>query len=134
MSERDNQRAVEQAAAQYASILSMVQALQAARDDGDDEAIDEARRAITEDALEVSVGYSGWYGPGEKPEPDQYRILLCTGGPAVQIFGKLGEHNEPISAELQWQDWFQPWSFYFGPEVQEDILLEYAREFNFEAY
>lgn len=134
MSAEDNKRAVEQAAAQYSSILSMIEDLRAANLSGADTPIEAARQAITEDPLSVLVGYSGWYGPGEKPEPDQYEILLCTGGPAVRIFGKLGEHNEPISAELQWQDWFQPWSFYFGEEVQEDILLEYAREFNYEAY
>jgi hypothetical protein len=134
MTQANNQRAIEQAAAQYRLILSLVKDLRIALDDGVDREIDVAREAITQNALEVNVGYSGWYSPGEKPEPDQYRILLCTGGPAIQIFGKLGEYNEPINAELQWQDWFTPWSHYFGDEVREDILIKYAREFNYEAY
>lgn len=91
---------------------------------------DDVSEAIQQDPLEVSVGFSGWYTPGEKPEPDQYRILLCTGGPAVQITGKLDEHNEPESAEIQHQDWGTPWTGYHNG-IDEEVLLKYARQFYF---
>jgi hypothetical protein len=42
----------------------------------------------------------------------EYRILLCTGGPAVQITGNLSSYNEPAAATLQHQDWFLPWTDY----------------------
>jgi hypothetical protein len=93
--------------------------------------VDDVIETIEQDPLDVSVGYSGWYRPGEKPEADTYRILLCTGGPAVQITGRLDDNNEPDSADLQWQDWGTPWSHYFGPEVDNEVLMRYVRYFYF---
>lgn len=103
----------------------------------------DARQAIEEDALSVEVR-SGWNDPGlwsytdarDKPKPEEYRILLCTGGPAVQIIGELSEYGEPETARMQVQDWFAPWTD-FRPLVAPDnydsepILLTYARCFYF---
>ena len=61
--------------------------------------------------------------------PTHYKILLGTGGPAVQIVGELDEHGEPETAELQGQDWFTPWER--TKEQDEDILLQFARFFYF---
>ena len=47
--------------------------------------------------------------------PSEYRLLLCTGGPAVQILGEIGAFGEPSSARLMCQDWFTPW---------EEVILE----------
>jgi len=92
---------------------------------------DAAIDAIHEDPLEVSVR-SGWHEPGSKEKPDEYHILLCTGGPAVQIAGKLDEHLRPDDANLQYQDWFTPWHNYLTRSFEEDnALLIYARKFWF---
>lgn len=141
------QNAREQAQAQFESIREMVEALHHAPTD-DEDAHDAAQTAIHEDALSVEVR-SDWYSPheghgsGSPCAPAEYRILLCTGGPAVQIRGKLSEHSEPETACLQMQDWFLPWTEYrpLAPkdangEVNcvgdaEEILLAYARQFYF---
>ena len=103
-----------------------------------DEALDAARQAIEEDALSIEVR-TGWYSPGARDpdtKPAAYRILLCTGGPAVQIIGELSKHGEPETARMQVQDWFQPWTD-FRPQVgpddydSEPILLAYAQCFCF---
>ena len=89
-----------------------------------------AREAIQEDPLEVSVR-SDWHQPGGDTELDEYRILLCTGGPAVQITGKLGKHGEPDDAKLQYQDWFTPWCNFPTTSEEDRELLDYARQFYF---
>jgi hypothetical protein len=142
------QNAREQAQAQFESIREMLKELEAAAEhdqkEGSDatcEAYDKARQAIEEDALSVEVR-SDWIGVGDLHNgplctPAEYRILLCTGGPAVQITGSLNEHGEPESACLQMQDWFLPWMEVWpttppGEDVKiEEILLAYARQFYF---
>lgn len=89
---------------------------------------DRALDAILEDPLSVEVR-SGWHTPGTIDGPSEYRILLCWGGPAVQIIGKLGEYREPITAELQYQDWFTDWQKLPITGDDEEVLLEYARRF-----
>ena len=91
---------------------------------------DEAIENIHEDPLEVSVRGS-WHEPGGDTKPDEYRILLCTGGPAVQITGKLDEYTQPDDAKLQYQDWFTPWCDYPSTSEEDEALLSYARKFWF---
>lgn len=97
---------------------------------------DDARQRIEEDALSVEVR-SDWYPASDSSTshaPAEYRILLCTGGPAVQIVGDLDQYCEPAAAAIQYQDWFTPWTEWRGEDVPEDaeeILLEYARCFWF---
>jgi len=104
-----------------------------APDDYPDE--DEARQRIEEDALSVEVR-SGWYSPGASDDdraPEEFCILLCTGGPAVRIVGKLGMHGEPERAWIEYQDWFTPWRTLVPTpgESDGDALLTYARVFYF---
>jgi hypothetical protein len=139
--------AKEQGQAQFDSIKEMVEALHHPNDAARENPnyYEDAERAIHEDALSVEVR-SDWYTPGQLPDarsPSEYRILLCTGGPAVQIIGELNEHREPETARLQVQDWFQPWTDYrpinpddhtFTTRIDtkaEEILLAYARCFYF---
>jgi hypothetical protein len=127
MSNLENAR--NQALAQFASIREMVEALKAA-DDTDD---DTAREAIEQDALSVEVR-SGWASVGATLEPLEFRILLCTGGPAVQIVGELTEHNEAFEPRLQYQDWFTPWTDLHGADLPDDlaeILEAYCAVFYF---
>lgn len=122
-----------QGQAQFDSIKEMVAALEKANDAAQfqpsgnfDEANEEARRAIEEDALSVQVR-SGWYQPGaaiEDTTPSEYEILLCTGGPACRIIGELDEHGQPSTARMEVQDWFQPWTE-IRPLVERKITAEY---------
>ena len=137
--------------ASFDAIREMVEALQVAakaRDDAEDSpegdtdgqayrAWEYVERTIHEDALTVEVR-SGWYSPGARDadtKPAEYRILLSTGGPAVQIVGSLSEHGEPETAVMQVQDWFLPWTDYHPNNVLHseymEILLAYARCFYF---
>ncbi|MDO8596404.1 MAG: hypothetical protein Q7R45_07255 [Sulfuricaulis sp.] len=137
----DLARAMEQAKAQYESIVEMVKALKATTEEEDgrdnDVAREAAEQAIQEDPLSVQVR-SGWYSPGAAKDdiarrPAEYEILLCTGGPAARIVGKLNDYDEPETAEIECQDWFTPWTRWNSGDVEsaERILLAYARCFYF---
>lgn len=96
---------------------------------GSCESREEAEERIQEDALEVCVR-SGWYAPGDyAPEPEEFYILLCTGGPAVRIRGELDPRGEPTRAWIEYQDWFEPWKQYF--DTDQATLLVYCRCFYF---
>jgi len=115
----DAQQAEDQAIAQVESIVELMEALETARESGevllegydyDEEGMQER---IQENALSVEVRRS-WYLPGTEDKPDQFCILLCTGGPAVRIVGDLDEHLQPDSARVQYQDWGTPWTEWLG--------------------
>lgn len=145
--EKDLHRAREQAQAQFESIRDMVERLKHAQECTDDECTegkdggdtwddaegyhdeDKALQVITEDALDVSVR-SGWYPPGESPSPEEYTILLCTGGPAVRIRGQLSQCGGPETAGLECQDWFTQWET-CDIDDPEDALLTFASQFYF---
>lgn len=92
---------------------------------------EDARQTIQEDPLSVQLR-SGWYTPGEeKPEAEEFEILLCTGGPAVRIVGDLGMHSQPERPRIQYQDWGTPWTEYFPTSEQRDALQTYCEQFYF---
>lgn len=88
---------------------------------------EDAADRILEDPLSVDIR-SDWESYGSELTPSEFRILLCTGGPAVQIRGELSS-GEPCRAWLEYQDWFTPWTQYFGTD--QDVLLTYCRQFYF---
>jgi len=91
---------------------------------------DEAQSAIDNDPLSIEVR-SGWYSPSaEAVKPEEYNILLGTGGPAARIIGEL-EGDQPASARFEYQDWFQPWTTAHLSEDDQKTLLEYANRFYF---
>jgi len=84
--------AEKQAQAQLDSIIQMIAALRTARSDEEREA---AHTSIEDDPLSVEVR-GDWHVPGsEGAKPSEFMILLCTGGPAVRIRGKLDRYSEP---------------------------------------
>src|SRR3990167_10157676 len=129
-SEQDTERAEDQAKAQLEGIRELVEALDEAEANGTGEERDEARQAIEEDALSVEVR-SDWHEIGGDSDPGEYRILLCTGGPAVRIFGRLNQYSEPESARLQYQDWYTPWQELILSSKDYATLLTYAQCFYF---
>lgn len=79
---------------------------------------DDLRQRIEEKPLGLAVR-GGWYTPGgEKPDAEEFEILLSTGGPALRIFGDIG-----TAGSLQWQDWGEPWTDYVDTTDEEDAAL-----------
>lgn len=94
---------------------------------GECESREDAEQRIQEDPLSLEVR-SGWTVIGEPLAAEEFNILLATGGPAVRIVGELSG-DEPSRAWLEVQDWFTPWTQYFG--ASQEVLLTYARCFYF---
>jgi hypothetical protein len=90
---------------------------------------EDARNRIQEDPLSVEVR-SGWTSLGDTMAPGNFRIVLCTGGPHVEIMGKLDIHGQPYHAWIQYQDWGTPMTPFFN--VEQSTLLAYCQEFYFE--
>lgn len=90
---------------------------------------DDAERRIQEDPLSVEVR-SGWYSQGcpDDAKPQEFVILLSTGGPATRIRGEL-QNGEPTRAWIEAQDWGTPWTQYIGGD--QETLLTYCRQFYF---
>lgn len=124
---KEDERAKNQAIAQLKGIVEMVKAL----DTEDDDEREKAQETINNDPLSVEVR-SDWHGLGDKAEDDEFKILLCWGGPAVQIVGEL-ENGQPISATIQYQDWFTGWTdFVIENKEDDEALLTYCQQFYFE--
>jgi len=92
---------------------------------------EDARNRIQEDALSVEVR-SGWTTSmhADDMTPEDFRIVLCTGGPHVEIMGELAG-GTPCSAWIQYQDWGTPMTRFV--DIEESTLLAYCREFYFES-
>ena len=95
---------------------------------------DTARERLQESPLSVQVR-GGWYSPGSTPssaraEPEEFEILLSTGGPALRIIGELDEHGQPTDCLMQWQDWGTPWTNYLN-DSDENSLLKFCQQFYF---
>ncbi len=123
----ENLHARDQARAQYESIKSIIDSINREKMAGNYTAAELAQEAAQSNALEIQVR-SGWASMGEKLIPEEFYILLCTGGPAVRVRGKLRD-GEPCRAWLECQDWTTPWSTY--SDADEIILIEYASFFYF---
>lgn len=102
----------------------------AATIDGDlCDGVEDAIQRIQEAPLSVQIR-SGWYTPGEQPEPEEFEILLTTGGPALRIRGELDEYKQPCRAWLEYQDWGTPWTEFHGEGApSQDDLLTFAQQF-----
>ena len=79
-----------------------------AESNDDYEAQDEIREQAQNEALSVEFR-SGWSSnPGEM-KPEEFKILLSTGGPACQVKGNLDQYKQATDIEIQYQDWGTPW-------------------------
>lgn len=94
---------------------------------GDAEDEDDARQRIHEDPLSIEYR-SGWSTDPRELEPEEFCVLLCTGGPAVRIVGELGEHGAIHRAWLEYQDWFTPWTHY--ADGDSETLIAYCEALN----
>ena len=125
--EKEANYAKNQAQSQIKSIVEMVALL------GKLGETDGACDAIRDCALSVEVR-SDWHTPCDNNtiNPVEYKILLCTGGPAVQITGVLSQYGDPETAIVQFQDWGTPWTDYRETTSEQDAaILTYAQQFYF---
>lgn len=89
---------------------------------------EEAREAIRNDALSVEVR-SGWARSEEEFEPEEFRIVLCTGGPHVELVGAL-DSGTPSRIRVRYCDWGTSGEYF--PSSDECKALEtYCAEFYF---
>jgi hypothetical protein len=96
---------------------------------GECESREDAEQRIQEDPLSLEFR-SGWVSSKDEMEPEEFCLLLSTGGPAVRIIGEIrdGEPHRPV---LQTQDWGTVWTEYTNAD--RDVLLDYCRVFYFDA-
>lgn len=126
MSDNSNQ----QAQAHLNTISDLMARYNAAVEDGHFELVDN----ITDECYEIPLSCevrSGWATHPSGLFPEEYRILLCTGGPAVQIIGELDKDGLAASATLQHQDWFEPWVSLPVGQADWTALLSFAQQFYF---
>lgn len=91
---------------------------------------DSLRERVMELPLSVQVR-GPWHNPGEDSEPDEFNILLTTGGPALRVTGYLGEHNEPENPIVEWQDWGTPWERHYITDEEQEALNWFVGVFYF---
>lgn len=91
---------------------------------GDCEDYEDAMRRIYEDPLSVDFR-SGWSSDPNDLQPEEFQILLCTGGPAVRLMGELGFDGGVSCVWMEFQDWGTPWTQFF--DVDTDALTTYAQ-------
>ena len=84
---------------------------------------DELRESILNSALSVEFR-SGWYSSPESItdlRPEEFKILLTWGGPALRITGELDDYG-PVNPKLQYQDWGTLWTDFEITENQQEAL------------
>jgi hypothetical protein len=121
----ENEHAISNAKGWLSNIVEMVEAMQEAEEDGDEDTVEAKRQEIEESALSVQVR-GGWHTPGdvEGAKPEEFELLLTYGGPALRVIGKLDEYGQPSEPRVQWQDWGTPWTDYRATSTDEDSALD----------
>lgn len=128
--------AMQQARAQYDCIADMILRLAVAEEQahtGPDET-GASMRDIHDDIHDSPLSLlvrDGWREPGAGASPEEYELLLYTGGPAVRICGQLDSYCQPISAQLDCQGWGTPWTDAREvlPDNWQEVLMSYVNHF-----
>ena len=96
----------------------------------DYDAQDQLRESILNSALSVEFR-SGWYSSlDDELVPEEFKILLTWGGPALRIIGELDNYG-PVNPKLQFQDWGTPWIDFKITEDQQNALNWFCNCFYF---
>ena len=96
----------------------------------DEEKLEEIKESVLNSALSVEFR-SGWYSSlDDELVPEEFKILLTWGGPALRIIGELDNYI-PINPKLQFQDWGTPWTDFKITEDQQDALNWFCNCFYF---
>jgi hypothetical protein len=91
---------------------------------GDCQDEDEARDALDSDPLCVEFR-SGWESAGSELTASEFRIVLATGGPHVEIIGELDHNGYPHRAWMQYRNWGESGQI----DIDRSYLLAYASHF-----
>ena len=115
----------------YSEIKRLVKLVKWANETGRDRLAESIESVIGQMPLSVTVR-DGWREPGAPAYdgPEEFEILLGTGGPAVRIWGTLGEYGEADRVELQNQDWYTPWER-VPFKTDADVLRAFCNHFYF---
>ena len=91
---------------------------------------DQLRESILNSALSVEFR-SGWYSSlDDELVPEEFKILLSWGGPALRIIGELDNYG-PVNPKLQFQDWGTLWTDFKITEDQQKALNWFCNCFYF---
>lgn len=134
----DNKRALDNAAAWFEKIKGMVAALASALDAADEAACKRDHDIIHDSVLAVRVRDS-WrdpLDPNDRGTPEEYEILLTTGGSRLRLYGDLNQDGESGPyAVLQWQYEGTPWTDWYPADMNgipyRNILRDFASCFYF---
>lgn len=88
---------------------------------------EEVLARIQEDALIVQYR-SDWESPGEELKPSEFRILLCTGGPHVELLGDIGRWGEADNVRVVYRDWGECGE-YFPDSIEHEALMFYVSQY-----
>lgn len=96
---------------------------------GENTSEEQAREAIECDPLSVEVR-SGWSSSEDDFEPEEFRIVLCTGGPHIEIVGDL-DRGTPSRVRILYRDWGTSGELF---DFDHDAVIEYCQQFYFGEY
>lgn len=89
---------------------------------------EDARERIHEDALSVEVR-SDWESSASEFTASEFRILLCTGGPHVELVGDL-DRGTPSRVRVIYKDWGTRGE-YFPDSSEREAIETYCAQFYF---
>ena len=96
----------------------------------DEEKLEEIKESVLNSALSVEFR-SGWYSSlDDEQVPEEFKILLTWGGPALRIIGELDNYG-PVNPKLQYQDWGTFWTDFEITEDQQEALNWFCNCFYF---
>jgi len=98
-----------------------------------EEEIEQMKESILNSALSVEFR-SGWYSSPESIadlKPEEFKILLTWGGPALRVIGDLNQYKEPENIKMQYQDWGTYWTDFEITEEQQKALNWFCSCFYF---
>lgn len=117
----------EQAKAQIQSILNAIAEFTDEDGNFDDS---EFNDWVNEDALSLEVR-GAWHTPGAEAEDDEFRIVMCTGGPHVEIQGELDRYKQPCRIRVMYNDWFRSLTEYRTDSEEDEAIEKYVACFYF---
>ena len=98
-----------------------------------EEEIEQMKESILNSALSVEFR-SGWYSSPESIadlKPEEFKILLTWGGPALRVIGDLNQYKEPENIKMQYQEWGTFWTDFQITENQQEALNWFCSCFYF---
>jgi hypothetical protein len=119
-----NSELLSQSLAQLAEVARLAELLEA--DPDNDELQDELRALAL--SQEVRSDWRCLSIAGET-EPDEWRLVLCTGGPHVEVRGEFNNYGDPETASLWAADWGQSLAEVPISQSSADLLLWFGQTF-----